>query len=552
MFTVIHIIKLSSHRSAWWKSNLRRKDSAHNVSPEVQKLGQNKNEKRQFKYVSEKNNKIQENNIEAPRLQPHHSSVGPVQIARRNNHKGIPLGVIVDPKANTEKDQYQGVGKKGNTTTHVGQHHFNVGKLQNVSVDNNHTSNLLRVMDERKANYDKGQYQRVVEKNNTMMENKISVIRVEPHHIKQGKLQNVSGDNNHTDSPLGAMDDPRMNYASINCSNGTTCGTFRDLMSSWPAFKPKAAIYMLVGGFRSSGAAIVTQLRSIFKIFNDQFQYPVIIFHEEGFKKDVIRASFHRPLIFYEQVSLLQPKTLPKVDGKIKCLRKHDLGYRNMCRFQAGLVFTHPIMQGLEYVMRVDSDAELLPPRIMYDLFDFMKHHNLTYGYKTFTMDAKGCVKNLWSNVTLYAATKHIQPSFLKCWPPRQNFYNNFDISRLSFWTSRQYKDYFAYIDNLGGIYKYRWGDSPIKGLALSLFAPVDSVHIFEHIGYRHDVYKYKGYIEKYPQPKPLNKVLSCSNDTKIWAFKKLIMCSTKTLIQISYQWPLLLTWFNFNPSMDM
>ena len=317
-----------------------------------------------------------------------------------------------------------------------------------------------------------------------------------------------------TKNVLQITDEPKINYADADCDEGTSCGRFQAMLKSWPPAKPKAAIYMLVGGLRPYSAPAV-MLKSLFKYFNDEFQYPVIIFHEPDFNTRTMQKKVDRPNIFYVEIDFITPKSIPSMDPLIYCPHKNELGYRNMCRFQAGMVFTHPIMQDLEYVMRIDSDAELLPPRITYDLFDFMKHHNLTYGYRTFSRDFESCVKYLWSNVTAYAKRQGIRPSFLQCWPTGKMFYNNFDISRLSFWTSREYKDYFTFLDKLGGIYRYRWGDSPIKGLALSLFAPMHSIHHFNHIGYRHADDKFTGQIQELPQLKPLSEVLSCLKHPK-------------------------------------
>ena len=69
-------------------------------------------------------------------------------------------------------------------------------------------------------------------------------------------------------------------------------------------------------------------------------------------------------------------------------------------------------------------------------------------------------------------------------------FYANFEISNISIWRSCAYRNYVDYIDRLGGIYYGRWGDSPIKSLALSLFIPWTEIHEFKDIGYEHQGFK--------------------------------------------------------------
>ena len=42
------------------------------------------------------------------------------------------------------------------------------------------------------------------------------------------------------------------------------------------------------------------------------------------------------------------------------------------------------------------------------------------------------------------------------------------------------------YIDHLGGICYVRWGDTPIKPIAISLFVPLNKVYCFCDVGYHH------------------------------------------------------------------
>ena len=67
-------------------------------------------------------------------------------------------------------------------------------------------------------------------------------------------------------------------------------------------------------------------------------------------------------------------------------------------------------------------------------------------------------------------------------------YYNNFEVSALSLWRSTDYQDYIEYIDSLGGIYYYRWGDAPIRTLAVTLFVPSTKIHQFTDIPYKHQL----------------------------------------------------------------
>ena len=65
-------------------------------------------------------------------------------------------------------------------------------------------------------------------------------------------------------------------------------------------------------------------------------------------------------------------------------------------------------------------------------------------------------------------------------------YYNNFEVSALSLWRSPDYQHYIEYVDSLGGIYYYRWGDAPIKSLAVALFVPSTKIHQFTDVPYQH------------------------------------------------------------------
>jgi alpha 1,2-mannosyltransferase len=78
-------------------------------------------------------------------------------------------------------------------------------------------------------------------------------------------------------------------------------------------------------------------------------------------------------------------------------------------------------------------------------------------------------------------------------WRRTKIFYNNFEISATSIWTSTGYQQYVDYIDRRGGIYYVRWGDAPIKTIGITLFVDQNKTHLFKDIGYRHNVYTNKG-----------------------------------------------------------
>ena len=312
------------------------------------------------------------------------------------------------------------------------------------------------------------------------------------------------------------VDEKMADYSTVDCSESTTCGRFKRHMLTWPANKPRAAIYVLCGG--RNQATLTYMIYSLFQYFNARFEYPVIVFYtsEEAPKAydmttDGEFVSKIKHNVFFQQIRFLQPRYFPTVGHARR--PRHGVSYRHMCRFHAKLVYTHPIMTDLEFAWRLDEDSQILAPPINYDIFKFMQENDLIYGFRHIWLDSPLYVARLWNSVKQYSENANIKPKF--CWPHRKIFYNNFEVSRQSLWRSKEYEDYFNFIDSLGGIYKYRWGDAPIKSLALSLFVSPNKVHLFGDIGYMHQKARLKGVARAKIHVTTLSEVLRCLNNTK-------------------------------------
>ena len=115
-----------------------------------------------------------------------------------------------------------------------------------------------------------------------------------------------------------------------------------------------------------------------------------------------------------------------------------------------------------------------------------MRDNDFSYGYKFITRDNLNCIKGLWNATSTYIRINDIEPYFFKDWKQPHIFYNNFEVSKVSLWTGDKYRDYIKYVDRLGGIYEHRWGDAPIRSLAVSMFVPRNRTHRFVDIGYKH------------------------------------------------------------------
>ena len=143
------------------------------------------------------------------------------------------------------------------------------------------------------------------------------------------------------------------------------------------------------------------------------------------------------------------------------------------------------MFSGLEYYWRLDSDSVILRD-INYDVFAFMKTQQYDYGYRHILPDLHQCVYALWDSARHFIKRHKIKTIFFNDWKESDIYYNNFEISSMRIWLSKDYANYIDYIDRTGGIYLYRWGDAPIKSIAVTMFIPRGRTYIFSDIGYKH------------------------------------------------------------------
>ena len=108
--------------------------------------------------------------------------------------------------------------------------------------------------------------------------------------------------------------------------------------------KPRAAIYILTHRV----TWLIKLLRSIDQYFNDEFQYPIIIFHERDLieSRDKIKQAT-RSAIFFQLVEFEIPSFLKKEDilENIPC--SSAIAYRHMCRFQVSILLVSGFMMQL-------------------------------------------------------------------------------------------------------------------------------------------------------------------------------------------------------------
>lgn len=260
-----------------------------------------------------------------------------------------------------------------------------------------------------------------------------------------------------------------------------------------PALMPpklKAAIYVLLNARRLS--QLTMMLQQLHDNFNKDYQYPIVLFHDEPIS-DSTKALLTRDnawsWIRFETVELslsaLEPDIDPAEIPEVTECAPTRLFYRHMCRFHSVEASRLMSAMGYEWHWRLDDDSRLSEP-VGYDVFQLMATNNMLYSYLDIVQEEKKCYTNLWDLAELHLSDTHREPTFYNEWPEGVVFYNNFEISHQSVWQSPEVSAWMDTVRKSRGIYLSRWGDAPIRTLAVSMFVDPMRVHRFSDLAYTH------------------------------------------------------------------
>jgi mannosyltransferase len=212
----------------------------------------------------------------------------------------------------------------------------------------------------------------------------------------------------------------------------------------------------------------------------DKYPIDYIVFHEAGFSeanKREIRKRVNGGI--FKEISFSMPEAA--IDFKPRWsddwTLKKCTSYGGMCTFFTKDVFEILIEMGYDYYLRLDDDS-YLHGSFDENPFEKMQREQKVYGYCLKIKEAPHVIQGLFSFIKENVETQY---SFDE---PYWIYYNNFEIVNLKKYYSDKAKEITQKIHESGGIYKWRWGDAPIRTILISIFQP-DNVMKFD-IDYEH------------------------------------------------------------------
>lgn len=229
-----------------------------------------------------------------------------------------------------------------------------------------------------------------------------------------------------------------------------------------------SAIVYLLRSTNSDVNDIIKSLNSLYIYFLKYYNYPVIIFIENNFTEDY-KNKINNNIKFNVIFELIKFKTYDElIKYNVKNIlithngnQKWPLGYRSMCRFWTGDFLNNNAILKYKYIWRMDSDA-YLTKEINYDLFENMNINNIAYSYSNICDDDGEVCIGLYDFSKKYFDEKNIDFE----WDLYKMFTTHVEIINTELFKGIYY-DFYKKIDETNFFYLNRWGDAPIRYIAI-------------------------------------------------------------------------------------
>ncbi|OCH94995.1 glycosyltransferase family 15 protein [Obba rivulosa] len=260
-------------------------------------------------------------------------------------------------------------------------------------------------------------------------------------------------------------------------------------------------------------SGIASSMKQMEDRFNKQYKYPYVFLNEAPFTTEFqerirtltdaqVEFGLIEPQQWYQPDWIDEEKAKEAREKMVKdqVIYGGSVPYRNMCRFNSGFFFRHPLLDKYRYYWRIEPDVTFFCD-LDHDPFMFMQENNKVYGFTVSLYEYPATIPTLWSAVKEFIndhpeyipegnAMNFISDnggeSYNNC-----HFWSNFEIGDLDFWRGEAYMQFFEFLDKKGGFYYERWGDAPVHSIGAALFAKKEQIHFFKEIGYRHNPFQH-------------------------------------------------------------
>jgi alpha 1,2-mannosyltransferase len=245
------------------------------------------------------------------------------------------------------------------------------------------------------------------------------------------------------------------------------------------------AIACLTRGYAnlSGYMPLIRRNHSIYEVINRnrERQYPLIIWHEGNIPTEhqlyILAHEWNDDVRFIDISRVFRlPRTIKQQD----LAEQWSVGYRLMCRFNSYYIWQYT--RAFDYVMRLDEDCILLSS--IDDPFAALSESQSDFAAPLFTSESHSLTnRTLSAFVQKFAAMqgRDIANPYNQVFP-----YTNCYVTRTAFWRQPEVQQFLEAVKQDPDSIRLRWGDLPVLGVALNLFAPPDKVHCLSAMRYWH------------------------------------------------------------------
>jgi len=249
-----------------------------------------------------------------------------------------------------------------------------------------------------------------------------------------------------------------------------------------------SCIFYLVNNNPIHLSRLYNSLDCLKENFLNDYPYPVVFGHE-GIPQDIIDAiKIKAPTNHYfYNVKFKTPDyskdILSKIPEKFKGHWDENaffsLGYRHMCNFFSGDMYTQEFFSKVKYLLRLDCDS-YITGKINKDIFEIMQTNKAIYGSvgsKVNEMDY--VIEGFEDHCKQYFKGK------FKGADIHTTYDTHFELVDVQWFKAPLYMDYYNSIQKTGNIYIKRWGDAPIKYQGVNNLINEENIYLFD-IPYKH------------------------------------------------------------------
>jgi hypothetical protein len=253
------------------------------------------------------------------------------------------------------------------------------------------------------------------------------------------------------------------------------------------AIRQRNAIVCLTRGYTDLCGynALIERNRSIYQVINRHRarQYPLIVWHEGNIsaehQRHIAAQELNKDLRFVDISADFQ---LAEPIPAQELVESWPLGYRLMCRFHSYFIWQYAAR--FDYVMRLDEDCVLTSAA-----FDPIESLHAAGG--DFATALYGHEGHELTNRTLAPFVRKLAaglyPEMRQANLYSQVFpHTSFYVTRMAFWRQPAVQRFLSAVIGNGDFIRCRWGDAPVMGIALNMFAKPGKVYRLPQIGYWH------------------------------------------------------------------